>query len=48
MARLCLFVCVLAFTLAGCVGDANKAQWDEFCKDLRGDNMKMRSDYPTK
>lgn len=32
---------------AGCASDGNKGQWDEFWKDLRGDNMKMRSD-PTR
>ncbi len=32
------------FLLAGCAGDGSKGQWDEFWKDVRGDNMKMRSD----
>jgi hypothetical protein len=27
---------------AGCASD--KGQWDEFWKDVRGDNMKMMSD----
>jgi hypothetical protein len=31
--------------LAGCSGDGEKSQWDEVWKDLRGDNMKMRSDW---
>ena len=43
MKRLWL-VCVLLFGLAGCAGDGNKGQWDEFWKDARGDNMKMRNE----
>ena len=37
---------VLAFFVflgVGCASDADKAQWDEFWKDVRGDNMQMRS-----
>jgi hypothetical protein len=36
MLALALFFC------AGCASDADKGQWDEFWKDMRGDNMKMR------
>jgi hypothetical protein len=28
-----------------CVSETDKHQWEEFRKDLRGDNMKMRSDF---
>ncbi len=35
---------LIALLCVGCAADADKAQWDEFWKDLRGDNMKMRSD----
>jgi hypothetical protein len=38
MLVLALGVCV------GCAADGNKGAWDEFWKDLRGDNMKMRSE----
>jgi hypothetical protein len=27
----------------GCAAEGQKSQWDDFWKDLRGDNMKMRS-----
>jgi hypothetical protein len=29
----------------GCATESDKGQWDEFWKDLRGDNMKMRCDF---
>jgi hypothetical protein len=29
----------------GCAADGNKAQWDEVLKDLRGDNMQMRTNF---
>jgi hypothetical protein len=38
--------CLLAAALllgVGCAAD-DKGQWDEFWKDLRGDNMKMQTD----
>jgi hypothetical protein len=28
----------------GCASDGDKGQWDEFWKDVRGDNMKMSTD----
>lgn len=40
---------VLGFGLAlvlGCSSDGQKDQWEEFYKDLRGDNMKMQWDNP--
>jgi hypothetical protein len=40
MKRLCLAFCL--FLGSGCASDSDKAQWDAFWKDLRGDNMKMR------
>jgi len=44
MKRLCWFciVCVVLLGL-GCASD--KGQWDEFFKDVRGDNMKMKSSF---
>ena len=47
MKCLWIVVCAILLSLAGCAGDGDKAQWDEFWKDLRGDNMKMRSDFPS-
>ncbi len=46
MRRLCVLLCAL-FTLAsaGCASEGSKAQWDEFWKDVRGDNMQMRDDF---
>ena len=32
--------------IPGCASADDKHQWDDFWKDLRGDNMKMRSDLP--
>ena len=37
---------MLAFALLlglGCAAPGEKGQWDDFWKDLRGDNMRMRS-----
>jgi hypothetical protein len=42
MRHRCAFAVVLLLGL-GCAG-GDKGQWDEFWKDVRGDNMKMRSD----
>jgi hypothetical protein len=44
MRRLGMLACALLFCL-GCSSDGDKGQWDEFWKDLRGDNMKMRNDF---
>ena len=41
MRRLSIFVFVLTL-VAGCASDGEPGPWDEFRKDLRGDNMKMR------
>jgi hypothetical protein len=42
----CLWVLLCALLCcAGCASDATKGQWDEFWKDVRGDNMKMRNDF---
>jgi hypothetical protein len=43
MKRLCVLLCAL-FLVSGCASDGDKGAWDEFWKDLRGDNMKMRTD----
>jgi hypothetical protein len=42
MKRLWLLLVCTAFFGLGC-----GSQWDEFWRDLRGDNQKMRSDYPS-
>jgi hypothetical protein len=42
MKRLIALGLVLAFTV-GCATEADQAQWNEAMKDLRGDNMKMRT-----
>jgi hypothetical protein len=45
MKRCRVLLCALLFGLAGCAADGDKGQWNEFWKDLRGDNMKMRNDF---
>lgn len=40
----CLVVLMVVFA-AGCAADGNKGSWDEALKDLRGDNMRMRSSF---
>jgi hypothetical protein len=42
--RLGVLFCALLFCL-GCSAGGQRGQWDDFWKDLRGDNMKMRSDF---
>jgi hypothetical protein len=45
MKRLGLLCLVsILFCALGCASDSSKAEWREFFKDLRGDNMQMRSD----
>jgi hypothetical protein len=44
MRRICLFALAMCLAL-GCASQSDKAQWDAAWKDLRGDNMKMRSDF---
>jgi hypothetical protein len=45
MKRLGGILCALAVSLAGCASPDGKGPFDEALKDLRGDNMRMRSDY---
>lgn len=45
MKRLCVLLCALVFFVLGCAADDEKGQWDDFMKELRGDNMKMRNDF---
>jgi hypothetical protein len=45
MKRLCGLLCAVFLGL-GCASDADKAQWEEVWKDLRGDNMKMKHNFP--
>jgi hypothetical protein len=40
--RRLLALAVLLLFGGGCASDAQKAQWREVLKDLRGDNMEMR------
>ena len=42
MKRLIAFSFFLMF-IVGCATEADQAQWDEALKDLRGDNMRMRT-----
>jgi hypothetical protein len=42
MRRFALLLCALLL-VAGCFSDGDKAQWREAMKDLRGENMRMRS-----
>jgi hypothetical protein len=42
-----LLGCALFLGLAGCAMDSQKGEWVEFWKDVRGDNMKMSSDFPS-
>ncbi len=44
MRRLSVFVIplILCLLCVGCATDAQKSQWQEAWKDLRGDNMQMR------
>jgi hypothetical protein len=44
MKDLLLLCFVLLFGL-GCASEGGPGTWDEFWKDLRGDNMLMRSDF---
>jgi len=46
MQRVCLLLlfCALCF-LPGCASGGGKGEWDDFWKDLRGDNMRMRNDF---
>ena len=39
---------LLLLSCAGCASNGEKSMWDEFWKDLRGDNMKMRGDFDMK
>jgi hypothetical protein len=42
MKRLCAVCFALALGL-GCATESDQAQWNEAMKDLRGDNMRMRT-----
>ena len=44
MKRLYLVVCALCLGL-GCASEGNSGQWDEFWKDVRGENMRMRGGF---
>jgi hypothetical protein len=39
------WLCCALFFCLGCASDGSNGEWDEFWKDLRGDNMKMRLDF---
>jgi hypothetical protein len=44
MKGLGLLVCALIFA-PGCASEGGKSPWDDFWKDLRGDNMEMKCDF---
>jgi hypothetical protein len=44
MVRLCLMVLALGLA-AGCAAEGQKSPFAEALKDLRGDNMQMRSSF---
>jgi hypothetical protein len=44
MKRFCVLFCALLFCL-GCASEENKGMWDDFWKDVRGDNMQMRHGF---
>jgi hypothetical protein len=35
----------MLFCLVGCASSGDQSQWDDFWKDVHGDNMKMRSGW---
>jgi hypothetical protein len=41
------WLCLLSllFFGSGCASDSSKAEWREFWKDVRGDNMQMKGDW---
>ncbi|CAN5325294.1 hypothetical protein BH10PLA2_BH10PLA2_38300 [soil metagenome] len=48
MRHLLLLVAVVACAVSGCASDSEKSTgWEEIKKDLRGDNMQMRSNFGT-
>ena len=44
MMRFCVLFCAM-FISVGCSSDSDKAQWDAFWKDVKGENMQMRGDF---
>lgn len=44
MIRGCLLLALLALS-AGCAAEGKNGSWNEALKDLRGDNMQMRSSF---
>jgi hypothetical protein len=44
MKRVWAIGCILLLC-AGCLSEADKAQWNECWRDFRGDNQRMRSDF---
>lgn len=49
MRQVLLAAAVIVSACAGCAstGETNSDPWGEFKKDLRGDNMQMRSNFGT-
>lgn len=47
MKRLRVLLCALFAALGcmGCASEGGKSQWDDFWKDVRGDDMEMKSDF---
>lgn len=44
MKHLCVLLCFV-FLGFGCSADGDKAQWDAFWQDLRGENMQMKGNF---
>lgn len=45
MKLLCVLSWLVVLVCMGCASDSSKGQWDEFWKDVRGENMEMRNDF---
>jgi hypothetical protein len=44
MKRLCVLLCAM-FMCAGCASPGGQEQWDDFWKDVKGDNMVMKHNF---
>src|SRR5207249_7016150 len=44
MKHMCVLLCAMLFCV-GCAADGDNGQWEDFWKDVRGENMQMRSHF---